>query len=382
MSASICRKYKRTLGTGWRTPSPHGTTRISPASVRSPGACTSPPPSQPANSAPIHSTPIHSSTPPPAGGSQLGVSREHSGQCPPSAPRCPGTPPEPKRAKFSHTTTPPSSHLYPTGHAHSSPNIALASSPVCLTPRPAAATSPPKAPRGSPGPSTTPPEGALDWSTAASRPLCECCRSPCPEGRLPCPEGGRDDPGGRGEGALGAHQGNEAGQAEEEDLLLGICPEDLNFTLNTSDPAHLRPECVSTRLPEPRDTGYGGPHPPLMVDQAPRRREEEGSTVAVVSFDVQGEKARREGGVPSRHRSSRGPPAGDVQCEVTMETGAGLPLGRYPSDLFYGLPMEVEACLQEYRGISRLYGECSVLADSAGTIPTVQIGLQIWLVIT
>ena len=99
---------------------------------------------------------------------------------------------------------------------------------------------------------------------------------------------------------------------EEEDLLSGLCPEDLNFSLNTSLTT------TTTPRPQPIPRYTGGPHSvPEAVD--------------------------RDFGMAS-------------ECVAGVGEEGGEGGEREERGSFFGLPSLVRSLLKEHRGIDQLYG--------------------------
>ncbi len=270
--------------------------------------------------------------------------------------------------------------------------------------RSAAAISSPEVSTGAQG---LTPSASLDVSgctVRGSRPLCECCRSPLVGGAA---EGGRAEGGVEATGAtseaLCVYSGDPGSHFEEE-LLLGVCPEDLSFTLNTSDntgvPATSRAEIGPARVCEGAASDLkeqteltrvtlsgaaidGGRDPSVGVGPAGRQGTgvrvtvQEGSPVAGVtgypySGPAQGVDSGGKGGLEFGQPGSHGNqnvkvPGSSTPHQVAMVSGsgAGTRLHSYPQGTFYGLPMDVQLCLEESRGISKLYGRSVPLGRTA-----------------
>ena len=192
-----------------------------------------------------------------------------------------------------------------------------------------------------------------------------------------------------------------------EDLLCGLCPEDLSFTLNVSvcqdfakedgftSPRYslvkspdasetpsrckkprtwiLTPQCTAAICGEDGSVGGGAATVPVseLSSRASDLKEEavvpQGVKRDGVSQDKggggggetrgvgDGGRTEGEGGVGgSRGGERRGGGGGGEQGG-----GRGGEVGTlhcYPADTFYGLPHKVQSCLEENRGIKKLYG--------------------------
>ena len=116
-----------------------------------------------------------------------------------------------------------------------------------------------------------------------------------------------------------------------DDLMFGLRPEDLSFSLNNSNISFQKP--VS-------ETGMT-----TVVQKmtSPFRVTDKSKNIMV--------------DVPDRSGHSKPiveETASNTCTPVTRTLGCNSPT--YPSGTFYGLPLTVSACLKEHRGIEKLYG--------------------------
>ena len=153
-------------------------------------------------------------------------------------------------------------------------------------------------------------------------------------------------------------------QEMEEDILTGLCPEDLDFTIfncsklsNCSaisspplaSPTHLQPPCPAQLTPNASLT----PPPPLgsvTCHSTPTKR-------PVVDVDDFFDLASFEGDMDIPAESSRNVESillspGCQDAKVVAKSHDA------PGELFYGLSLEVQQCLEKERGIKKLYGVC------------------------
>ena len=133
----------------------------------------------------------------------------------------------------------------------------------------------------------------------------------------------------------------ECSHIDNEDLLLGLCPEDLmstSFCISTDDCLiaceKLPLEAITPNIQSPDQT----PPPPHHT---------------------------------SSSRTLHSTTKSGIHKQFTVAESVALPVAPssidrepvqsnliFPSDTFYGLPLKVKKCIEENRGISSLYGEC------------------------
>ena len=129
----------------------------------------------------------------------------------------------------------------------------------------------------------------------------------------------------------------ECSHIDNEDLLLGLCPEDLmstSFCISTDDcliaREKLQLEAITPNIQSP--------------DQTPPPPHHSSSSMTLNSTTKSG-----------IHKQF--PVAESVALPVASSTILQSNF-IFPSDSFYGLPLKVKKCIEENRGISLLYGEC------------------------
>ena len=120
-----------------------------------------------------------------------------------------------------------------------------------------------------------------------------------------------------------------------EDLLLGLCPEDLSFSFhNNSSISHE-----------------------TFVKRKGVKEISTGCSKQVMKTDISVSPCIKKE-VSSQHYIK------EASTEVVLNKHVkqlSVSSGFYPSGTFYGLPMKVLECLKEYHGISKLYGTGSRL---------------------
>ena len=119
---------------------------------------------------------------------------------------------------------------------------------------------------------------------------------------------------------------------DHEDLLLGLCPEDVmstSFCISTDDclTGHEK-ETVTPNMQSPNKPSPS-PSPKLLNSHTKSSVDQQCTVVENVAHLVS-------------------PPS--VNCEPVRTKFI------FPPDTFYGLPMKVKMCIEENRGISSLYG--------------------------
>ena len=214
--------------------------------------------------------------------------------------------------------------------------------------------------------------------------------------------------------SLGPSFSSKIGAEEEEDLLRGICPEDLSMSFNiscyfdtscsrggssdaprtpklehsvqqkvTRTPKAAELSAHSHSTPVRTSTRYRPPNSPNSIPVADAcipastgGALRTGNVQARDSSDYCSAKPsannEKSPGTTAQTKDSSSHPKGDHgsfakhpqnKLEFTATgTEASRQLLSYPKGTFYGLPMEVLACLEEHRGIKKLYGRCEVAA--------------------
>ena len=116
-----------------------------------------------------------------------------------------------------------------------------------------------------------------------------------------------------------------------DDLMFGLRPEDLSFSLNNSNISFQKPvsETGMTTVVQKMTSPFG------VTDKSKN-----------IMVDVPDRTAH---GKPIVEET-----ASNICTPVTRTLGCNNPT--YPSGTFYGLPLTVSACLKEHRGIEKLYG--------------------------
>ena len=116
-----------------------------------------------------------------------------------------------------------------------------------------------------------------------------------------------------------------------DDLMFGLRPEDLSFSLNNSNISFQKPvsETGMTTVVQKMTSPFG------VTDKSKN-----------ILVDVPDSTAH---GKPIVEGT-----ASNICTPVTRTLGCNNPT--YPSGTFYGLPLTVSACLKEHRGIEKLYG--------------------------
>ena len=170
----------------------------------------------------------------------------------------------------------------------------------------------------------------------------------------------------------------------EDELLDGICPEDLNFTLNASVFDSSRsPPATATSQQMVSQTPKLPSSPSTVLHSTPFRAAVSSASRTDLhrAFSCVPEPAlqRPSHGITANRKESSTPNPGsplrvDPQAlyasahlegraadEVLLAPESPDPaadrLHCYPPNTFYGLPMRVLSCLEEHRGIKQLYGE-------------------------
>lgn len=133
----------------------------------------------------------------------------------------------------------------------------------------------------------------------------------------------------------------------DEDLLLGLCPEDLlncstSFCVSLNDSTSIGHVKGETFPDEVKTPSIQSPNYPFTC-----------SNVSLHSTPVHSTPK------PSTHKQSTdNVPA--IGLESTANSEAPTYVSRnqssIPSNTFYGLPLKVKQCLEEHRGITKLYG--------------------------
>ena len=134
--------------------------------------------------------------------------------------------------------------------------------------------------------------------------------------------------------------------AAEEDLLLGLCPEDLmscstSFSTSLNDSTstgHVKAETFPAEVKTPSIQSPNYPHTNIM------------------SLHLTSSHSTPK---PSTYKQSMADSPTDKH-ESAIGSDAPIPASRnqfsVPPGTFYGLPLKVKQCLEEHRGITKLYG--------------------------
>ena len=131
----------------------------------------------------------------------------------------------------------------------------------------------------------------------------------------------------------------------DEDLLLGLCPEDLlncsaSFCTSLNDSAgvgHIKDETFPAEVKTP---SLQSPNYPLTTNMVSFHSTPVHSSPKPFTY-----KQQYTINVPTDRFGSA------IDSEAPIHTSR-----RIPSDTFYGLPLKVKQCMEEHRGITKLYG--------------------------
>lgn len=115
-----------------------------------------------------------------------------------------------------------------------------------------------------------------------------------------------------------------------DDLMFGLCPEDLSFSFNNSNTSFQKP--VS-------ETGMTTA---VQKMTSPSRVTDKSKIILVDG--------------PDSIAHSRATKTSDNSTCISVTCSLGCNSLSYPSGTFYGLPLTVSMCLKEHRGIEKLYG--------------------------
>lgn len=137
----------------------------------------------------------------------------------------------------------------------------------------------------------------------------------------------------------------------DEDLLLGLCPEDLlncstsfctSFCTSLNDSANTGHVKGESFLAEVKTQSIQSPSYPLTTD-----------VVSLHSTPVHSTPK-----LSTRKQSTVGMPTDRHESAVDSDAPILASRNQFsvPSDTFYGLPLKVKQCMEEHRGITKLYG--------------------------
>ena len=167
-------------------------------------------------------------------------------------------------------------------------------------------------------------------------------------------------------------------EAEEEDTLFDLYPEDFSFILNSS--AYLLPEGLEDRISESAGKNLnectrnsGDQHSMVVIGN------DQCDSAAITSIPISPTISQAQlpltpspplcYSLPPPHPSTSSPlppPHPSTSSPLNPHhpfTSSPLPPNvkleqmAYPVNTFYGLPLAVQSLLEEYRGITKLYGK-------------------------
>ena len=134
----------------------------------------------------------------------------------------------------------------------------------------------------------------------------------------------------------------------DEDLLLGLCPEDLlncstSFCTSLNDSAsvgHIKGEMFPAEVKTP---SIQSPNYPLTTNMVSFHSTSVHSTPKPSTY-----KQQSTYNIPTDRLGSA------IDSEAPIHTSRSQ--STISSDTFYGLPLKVKKCMEEHRGITKLYG--------------------------
>lgn len=159
--------------------------------------------------------------------------------------------------------------------------------------------------------------------------------------------------------ALGIMEGDKPGDVEEE---LGLYPEDFSFLFNSSSAFLPQEECSASTVANPKQGTEG-----VCVGATSFTEHVSSKPRSLDSFSLlsQAKYPPVSSSSSCSHIPSAIPGKDDVHPLSRLPFKPATSLSgllphqqvQYPINTFYGLPLSVQSCLKEYRGITKLYGE-------------------------
>ena len=127
-----------------------------------------------------------------------------------------------------------------------------------------------------------------------------------------------------------SHKMSPTDVAVVDDLMFGLCPEDLSFSFNNSNTSFQKPvsETGMTTVIQKMTS------PSRVTDKS-----------KIILEDA-----------PDSIAHSRPTKTSNNSTCISVTCSLGYNSLSYPSGTFYGLPLTVSMCLKEHRGIEKLYG--------------------------